>query len=183
MRDKAIGMVIVLTLISALSAFILAGVNELTDAKIKEAYRKDFLKGLTEVLPGFDNEPDREVKEYNGNKIYIGRKNGEIIGYAVQSRSAKGYAGDIVVLVGVDTKGKILGIEIIKHAETPGLGNKIENPEWKDSFKNKDVRSNIHVKKDGGEIDSFSGATISPRAVCEAVRDALKLMNEAGGEK
>lgn len=180
MKDKAIGMVVVLTLISALSALILAGANMLTESKIKEAYRQDFLKGLKVVLPGFDNEPDSEVIDFEGQKIYVGKKGGSIIGYAVQSKSAKGYSGDIVILVGADSGGKILGIEIIKHAETPGLGNKIEFKEWRDSFLGKDASSKLSVKKDGGDIDQFSGATISPRAVCEAVRTALETFKKAG---
>lgn len=180
MRDKPIAMVIVLTLISALAALILSGANMLTEAKIKEAYRQDFLKGLKVVLPGFDNEPDADVLEFDGQKIYIGKKGGQPFGYAVQSKSAKGYSGDIVILVGADTHGKILGIEIIKHAETPGLGNKIEGKEWRDAFIGKDASSNLSVKKDGGEIDQFSGATVSPRAVCEAVRNALDTFKKAG---
>ena len=183
MRGKAINMVIVLTLISALSALILSGVNEFTSEKIKAAYRQDFLKGLTSVLPAYDNEPDVEYKDFDGNRIYIARKGGQVVGYAVQTVSHKGYAGDIVVLVGADTAGKITGIEMIKHAETPGLGSRIESPEWRDTFKGMTADSKISVKKDGGDIDSFSGATISPRAVCEAVSNALKHLRQAGVTK
>jgi len=184
MKDSPIKMVIVLTLITTISALILAIVYTGTKDKIAEEYRKDFLKGLKIVLPGFDNEPDREFKELNGRKIYIGKKDGEVFGYAVQSTSPKGYAGDIVVLVGVDKKGQVLGIEILKHAETPGLGNRIEDPKWKSTFVGLDSSSNIAVKKDNGIIDEFSGATISPRAVCEAVKSALIFMeeNHVGGE-
>ena len=84
--------------------------------------------------------------------------------------------GIIAVLVGVDTHGKILGIEILHHAETPGLGNRIEDKSWKDTFIGLGKDSNIAVKKDGGDIDEFSGATISPRAVCEAVNSALDFL-------
>lgn len=183
MKDKAIGMVVVLTVISALAALILAFTYNLTKTKIDEAYRQDFLKGLQVVLPGFDNSPDKETLTVDGKTLYVGKKNGKIIGYAMQSASEKGYAGEIVVLVGVDTAGKILGIQIIKHSETPGLGNSIETDEWRNEFVGKTADSNISVKKDGGIIDSFSGATISPRAVCEAVRSALASMKKAGGQK
>jgi electron transport complex protein RnfG len=156
-------------------------VHIVTKDRIAEAYRQDFLKGLKVVLPNFDNEPDKEFKELDGRKIYIGRKGGEIFGYAVRSVSAKGYSGSIAVLVGVDTAGKILGIEILQHAETPGLGDKIEDKIWKDTFTGLDKDSNIAVKKDGGNIDGFSGATISPRAVCEAVNAALEFVGKAAG--
>lgn len=183
MKDKAIGMVIVLTLISAIAAFILAYVNNATKTRIEEAYRQDFLKGLKSVLPGFDNEPDRETMTIDGKTVYIGKKQGKVFGYAVQSSSLKGYAGEINVLVGVDINGKVTGIEIIKHSETPGLGNRIEGREWRDEFLGMTADSKIGVKKDGGDIDSFSGATISPRAVCEAVKQALVIMKKAGGQK
>lgn len=185
MKDSPFKMVIVLTVITTIAALILVTVYAGTKDRIAEAYRQDFLKGLKVVLPGFDNEPDKEFKELKGKKVYIGKKGGEIFGYAVQSASPKGYAGDIAVLVGVDTEGKILGIEIIKHAETPGLGSRIEDKGWKDTFLGLDKDSNIAVKKDGGDIDAFSGATISPRAVCEAVNSALDFLARftSGGEE
>ncbi|ADD68677.1 electron transport complex, RnfABCDGE type, G subunit [Denitrovibrio acetiphilus DSM 12809] len=176
MKNSPINMVIVLTIITAISSVILAGVYAGTKDKIAEEYRKDFLKGLKVVLPGFNNEPDIDFKEMDGKKVYVGRRDGEVFGYAVQSTSPKGYSGDITVLVGVAPKGDILGIEILKHAETPGLGNKIEDLQWKSSFVGLDQDSNISVRKDGGEIDEFSGATISPRAVCEAVNSALDFL-------
>lgn len=181
MKESPFKMVIVLTVITTIAALILAVVYSGTKDKIAEAYRQDFLKGLKVVLPGFDNEPDREFKTADGRKIYIGKKNGQVFGYAVQSSSPKGYAGEIGILVGVDTNGKILGVEILKHAETPGLGSRIEGKEWKDSFLGMDIDSKISVKKDGGDIDSFSGATISPRAVCEAVRSALEFLSKNNG--
>lgn len=176
MKNSPFMMVVVLTVITAISALILASVYAGTKDRIAEEYRKDFLKGLRVVLPGFDNEPDRDFKEMKDKRIYIGKKEGKILGYAVRAVSPKGYSGDIAVLVGVDPKGKILGIEILKHAETPGLGNKIEFPEWKALFVGLDKNSNIAVKKDGGNIDEFSGATVSPRAVCEAVNLALDFL-------
>lgn len=178
-------MVIVLTIITTISALILASVYGGTKERIALEYRKDFLKGLRVVLPGFDNEPDVDFKLIKDQKVYVGKKEGKTFGYAIQTVSPRGYSGDIVVLTGVDTAGKILGIEIIKHAETPGLGNKIEFKEWKDTFLGLGKDSNIAVKKDGGNIDEFSGATISPRAVCEAVNIGLDFMERyvVGGEQ
>lgn len=178
-------MVIVLTLIATIAALILSVVYAGTKDRIAEAYRQDFLRGLKVVLPGFDNEPDMEYREIEDRKIYIGKKGDEVFGYAVRSVSPKGYSGNIAILVGVDTEGKILGVEILQHAETPGLGNRIEDKAWKDTFVGLDKDSNIAVRKDGGNIDDFSGATISPRAVCEAVYTGLAFLNRhaVGGEK
>lgn len=184
-KDSPFMMVLVLTIIATIAGLILVTVYAGTKDRIAEAYRQDFLKGLKVVMPGFDNAPDKDVKLFKKNRIYIGKKNNKVFGYAVESVSHKGYAGDIDVLVGVDTEGKILGVQIIKHAETPGLGSRIEGKEWRDSFVGLDKNSKIEVKKDGGIIDSFSGATISPRAVCEAVRNALNILSAftAGGAK
>jgi len=185
MNAKPYMMVVVLTIIAIISSLILATVNNATKVKIAEAYRKDFLKGLQVVLPEFDNEPDREFKDVDGRKIYLAKIKGSLKGYAIKITTPKGYSGNIVVLVGVGLNGKISGIQILQHAETPGLGNKIEFPEWRDSFKNLSLKDKIFVKKDDGLIDQFSGATISPRAVCEAVREGLEFINTKviGGEK
>lgn len=181
--NNPLKMVVVLTVISALAALLLAGVYGATKQKIADAERQDFLKGLTTVLPGFDNEPDRDTLTIEGKTLYVGKKGGQVFGYAVESVTAKGYSGNIKILVGVSSEGKVLGVEVISHAETPGLGSKIEDKIWRDSFIGKTAGSNITVKKDGGEIDSFSGATISPRAVCEAVRAAIAVIGKAGGAK
>ncbi|WP_022850253.1 RnfABCDGE type electron transport complex subunit G [Limisalsivibrio acetivorans] len=179
MNQGSFKMVIVLTVIAGISSLILAFVYSMTKDKIAEEYRKDFLKGLQVVLPEFENEPDVEAVEYEGKKLYPAKQDGEIVAWAVRSVSHKGYSGDIAVLIGVNLEGEVTGIEILKHAETPGLGNKIEFPEWRASFKGLTANDNIAVKKDGGNIDEFSGATISPRAVCEAVSKGLSFMEKA----
>jgi electron transport complex protein RnfG len=171
-------MVIILTLIASLSGIILSFVHSSTKEKIAEAYRQEFLRALVKVLPKYDNEPDKDIKTVKDRTIYVAKYKGEVVGYAILSTSTKGYGGDIDVLVGVSPSGKILGIEILRHAETPGLGNKIENEEFKNKFKGLDLNDKIAVKKDGGMIDQFSGATISPRAVAEAVDLGLKFISD-----
>ena len=200
MKNNNFKMVIVLTLISVIAALILSTVYSVTKEPIAEAYRQEFVQGLKMVLPDFDNEPDREFIVIKNRKIYIAKKkcgsdvhapaiglgciaqsgedNGSIVGYAMKTSSFKGYSGLIEVLIGIDTKGKITGIEILKHAETPGLGSKIESDWFKKEFVGLTADDNIAVKKDGGKIDQFSGATISPRAVCEAVSNGLKFLKE-----
>jgi electron transport complex protein RnfG len=178
MKNNNFKMVIVLTLISIVAALILSTVYSVTKEPIAEAYRQEFVKGLTIVLPKFDNEPDREFKTVGDRKIYVAKKGDKIVGYALRASSMKGYSGLIEVLIGIDTTGKVIGIEILKHAETPGLGSKIESSWFKKEFVGLTAKDNIAVKKDGGQIDQFSGATISPRAVCEAVSSGLKFLKQ-----
>lgn len=183
MRDNNFKMVLILTIIAAFAAFVLSFVYSSTKDKIAEAYRREFLRALVKVLPKYDNEPDKDIKTIDGKDVYIAKNNGQIVAYAVKTTSSKGYGGDIDVLLGVSFDGKITGIEIIKHAETPGLGTKIESEDFKESFKGLTVNDKISVKKDGGIIDQFSGATISPRAVSEAVSLGLKFITEKVLEK
>ncbi len=178
MKNSNFKMVIILALISLIAALLLSTVYSVTKKPIEEAYRQEFIKGLKIVLPGFDNEPDREFKTIDNRKVYIAKKGGKVVGYALRSSSLNGFSGLIEVLVGVDVKGKVTGIEILKHAETPGLGSNIESDWFKKEFKGLTAADNIAVKKDGGNIDQFSGATISPRAVCEAVKSGLEFLKK-----
>jgi electron transport complex protein RnfG len=86
-------------------------------------------------------------------------------------------------MVGFDTDKKIINISVLKQKETPGLGTKIKEPKFKDQFKGKDPASfKMAVKKDGGEVDAISAATITSRAFCEAVNKAYQALLK-GGEK
>ena len=95
-----------------------------------------------------------------------------------------GYNGDIRLLIGIDTDGRVLGVRVISHRETPGLGDPIEleKSDWILGFNQKSLRQpeppGWAVKKDGGQFDQFTGATISPRAVVKAVHNTLKYFAE-----
>ena len=91
----------------------------------------------------------------------------------------RGYTGEIAVLVGAYNDNKINDVTIIKHAETPGLGDKITGAGWLAAFKGRPLGTAFRVTNDGGDIDSFSGATISPRAVSEAVTTAGQILAES----
>lgn len=173
MNKVSFKMVLILTAVAFIASLLISLVYSITKDRIEDEYRKEFLRGLVSVFPPFDNEPDSEKKNINDTVVYIAKKSNKVIAYAVKSLSKKGYGGSIEVLVGVDILGDITGIEILKHAETPGLGNKIEKVFFKDAFKGLNTLDKIAVKKDGGIIDEFSGATITPRAVCEAVEKGL----------
>ena len=117
-------------------------------------------------------------------KIYFAKKDGNVSAYAYETTAPYGYSGDIRLLVGLDPKGEILGVRVIEHHETPGLGDKIELriSNWILNFTHQSIneRNLIEwaVKKDGGKFDQFSGATITPRAVVnQTKRSALIMLN------
>jgi len=189
-------LVIVLVFVAAVSALLLAQLDTITAPKIKQS-RIDFkLKMVKKVLPPYDNDPnaDREIvpldatgtahvkvevdneRGKEGLVVYPAYKDGKLVGQAFAVTSHEGYSGDIDLLIGVDPNGAITGLEVINHAETPGLGAKIVSEQtWagKRELVGRTLADSIEVKKDGGQIDAIAGATISPRAVCKAVKAGL----------
>jgi electron transport complex protein RnfG len=187
-------LVLVLVLVAAVSALLLAQLDTITAPKIKQS-RIDFkLKMVKKVLPPYDNDPnkDREVVPVDatgtahvkveadegkeGVVVYPAYKDGKLVGRAFAVTSHEGYSGDIDLLLGVDPNGAITGLEVINHSETPGLGAKIVSEKtWpgKHELIGRTLADSIEVKKDGGQIDAIAGATISPRAVCKAVKAGL----------
>ncbi len=171
--------VLVLTVITAGAALILSLVYEQTREAVAEQHRQQILRALKAVLPPFDNQPDTEAlalvagRDRRGREItstfYPGRREAGLVGIAFNVRAPDGYSGDIDVMVGVDPEGRVLGIEILRHAETPGLGDKIREEWFKAQFRGKGPQADWRVRKDGGEFDQFTGATISARAVVGAV--------------
>ena len=168
--------------------------NALTQGPIAEAEARDLQASLAQVLPaGFaDNDLLKdtvELTDASGAKklVYLAKKNGSVAG-AVFRNSARGYSGDIVVLMGVDAEGRTLGVRVVKHTETPGLGDKIElaKAKWILSFDGKSLANlpveKWAVKKDGGVFDQFAGATITPRAVVKAVKGGLDFFAAHRGE-
>lgn len=114
--------------------------------------------------------------------LFLARKGGQPVAAALETTAPDGYSGAIQLLVGADFQGKVLGVRVIEHHETPGLGDKIELriSDWIYSFNGKVVHGPADkafaVKKDGGEFDQFTGATITPRAVVNATRRTALLM-------
>ena len=173
----------VLTLIAAVSAGVLAFVDQQTKQPIANAMKEEEMSAVKSVLPPFDNEADKdtltlkdETYEY---KFYRGRKEGEMVGVAFAVIAPNGYSGEIRVMVGVDTGGVVQGIQILDHRETPGLGAKIESADFRDQYKGKSLTDPQvwDVIKDGGTFKHITGATISSRAVTHSVARALEFYN------
>ncbi len=176
---------VLLAVVGLATSAALALANHSTADAIKAAEALDLQNSLKQVLPeGFsDNDLLKDSAEFDkgdGNPItvYRARLAGAPKG-AVFKVASRGYAGDVVCLMGVDVQGKILGVRVIKHQETPGLGDKIEiaKGNWILAFNGKSLQepdaAHWGVKKDGGIFDQFAGATITPRAVVKAVKGGL----------
>jgi electron transport complex protein RnfG len=177
-------LIIVLTCICIVSAIALAKIYDLTKEPIAHQKRLEVLRAIKTVLPPYDNEPDRDFAtlpmgvEKKGEEIkrsfYRGKKDGRLIGIAFKVTSSEGYGGTIEAMVGVLPDGTIHGVEVLSHLETPGLGAKIGEAKFKDRFKDRNLsNTKWAVKKDAGDIDSITGATISSRAVIKAIKEGL----------
>jgi electron transport complex protein RnfG len=176
-----------LGLVALFASTALASAYRATGPAITEAAQRATAASLAEVLPdGFaDNDllhDTVEIAALDGRNItaYRARKDGAVQG-VVFPVSGKGYGGAIDITMGVDRDGHITGVRVIRHNETPGLGDKIEarrNP-WIHGFTGKSLDdpapARWGVKKDGGEFDQFAGATITPRGVVAAVHQGLEL--------
>lgn len=190
-------MVICLTLVCLVCSALLGGVYILTDSKIKEEQVKKTNNAIALVFPTpesgsyFDNQPSSEkmTVAFGGDSIsvYPAKRNGETVGYAVESYSSKGFSGKIEVMVGFDMEGNIMGTSVISHAETPGLGAKMTEPAFSSQFNGKNPSSfRLAVKKDGGDVDAITASTITSRAYCDAVSRAyevFRLINNNGNSK
>ena len=188
MKDIA-RLALVLTLIAAGAGLLLSLVEAVTREPIAEQRRLETLRALKAVLPPIDNAPDADTAELTVGQdkkgrdvtrtFYRGRKGEELVGIAFTVVAPDGYSGNITVMVGIRPDGTVTGIEILNHAETPGLGSKIEEPWFKEQFEGRSLQSaDWRVKKDGGDFDQITGATISPRAVVGALRKGLEFYTE-----
>ncbi|MCA3927963.1 electron transport complex subunit RsxG [Vibrio vulnificus] len=114
---------------------------------------------------------------------YIATRNGQATAIAIESVAPDGYNGTIKIITGIDASGTVLGTRVLSHQETPGLGDKIDLrvTDWITSFTGKQLNDDNYnswkVRKDGGEFDQFTGATITPRAVVKAVRNTVEFVN------
>ncbi|MBU2279067.1 MAG: electron transport complex subunit RsxG [Gammaproteobacteria bacterium] len=177
---------------AAACVLLVASVNQLTAPKIAEQIELEKLKLLQEVLPAGAASAELlqdclvlqqpTVLFQNAAKTYRWRQNGELRAYVIETTAPDGYSGNIQLLAAITPDGTVLGVRTLSHKETPGLGDKIEmrKSSWMDSFRQKKLQSaddrRFAVKKDGGQFDQFTGATITPRAVVAAVkRTALYL--------
>lgn len=178
----------ILGLIAGLATLILLLVYAGTAEEIELRNREDQLSGLSQVLPKSAYQNDLLASQYvyqindKSYQVFIGKNHEDLISsYAVQF-TAQGFSGPITILMGLDDRFNILGVRVLEHTETPGLGDKIEiaRDNWILSFDGLSLsnrpQSSWAVAKDGGEFDQFTGATITPRAIVNEVHKTLLIM-------
>ena len=175
-------LVIVLTCISLLAALALTGVYALTKGPIELGQKEKMEKALQAVLPDYEGTVrDTIIVDADNEEIPVHLaigKDGELCGAGIETYTKKAFAGRFDLMVGFDADGAIVNTEVLKANETPGLGDNINKS--KSDFALQFNHQNpadfqLVVKKDGGDVDAITAATISSRAYCDAVQRAYDI--------
>ncbi len=162
--ENRIYAVVFLTLVVLLSVAILMSVYGVTEPKIQQAREANVKALLVSLFP--------EMTDYGfENDIYTIRCDSAIVGYALLG-NGKGYGGDIRLLVGMTADFIIKDVAVLAHTETPGLGDKVKEEAFRSQYRGLSL-DDVALSKEGGKIDAISGATISSRAVTNAVRTMM----------
>lgn len=181
---------LLLGIIALLGTSLLAAVNDLTHERIVEQEKRRVLQQLNEIVAvsSFNNDLLEDIIEIQDGTffrhsepvtVYRARMDDRPVAVLMIVTAPDGYNGDIRLLAGIDANGTVLGVRVIAHRETPGLGDPIdiEKSDWILGLTDKSLgnpeTAGWAVKRDGGEFDQFTGATISPRAVVKAVHNTL----------
>ncbi len=188
---------VVLAIFALVTALILATTNDLTYERIAQSEREAAQRALLEIIPleRHDNDMLMDVQpvpeQYwatlglkKGGNIHIARDQGQPVAAIIPAVTPDGYSGAIAMIIGVNFNGSIAGVRVVEHRETPGLGDKVDlkKSDWILSFNGKSLvnpqADDWKVKKEGGEFDQFTGATITPRAVISQVLKTLQYFND-----
>jgi len=185
-----------LAVVGALGLGGLIALRALTAERIAEQQRAATLRALAVLLPpDFDNDPQADridvvapawLGSENPQVVRRARKDGRIDALLLEAVAPDGYNGDIRLLVGVDARGRVIGVRVVEHRETPGLGDpiEIERGPWITGFDGRSLSDPAadawRVRRDGGAFDQLAGATITPRAVVGAVRRTLQFVETHG---
>lgn len=181
---------VLLGLFGIIGSALVALTWEGTAERIAQNEREALLRQITTLVPAaeIDNDMLADTREVSSTEllgadsttVYTGRKDGKAVAVVLSPVIAPdGYNGAIRLIVGVRADGRLAGVRVLSHRETPGLGDKIDirKDDWIERFTGRSLINPLpklwQVKKDGGEFDQFTGATITPRAVVKAVRKSL----------
>ena len=185
MKSTLFNMVMVLFVITLLASAGVGAVHMITEEPIAEARVKATREALKQVLPEFDETEDTALTVENlPVTVHTASEKGRVVGYAVESMTKNGFSGVIRLMVGFAPDGQILNIRVLEQAETPGLGTKMVdagNPLEKSFVGRNPAQMKLGVKKDGGDVDALTAATISSRAYVDAVSRAYKAYCEKAG--
>ncbi len=183
---------LLLLIFTAVSIFFVSLTQDSTKDQIKYNEEQLLIKRLGELVSGYNNDilQDKFSKNIHIHgvqqdiNIYPAKINEVVFAYLIEHTYPNGYNGDIRLLTGVDKDNNLLGVRVIAHKETPGLGDKIDirKSNWIDQFTGLSLsnppKSKWKVKRDGGAFDSFTGATITPRAIVSASYQVLKYFDQ-----
>ncbi|MCY6484557.1 RnfABCDGE type electron transport complex subunit G [Clostridium aestuarii] len=189
---EIISLGLTLLLITAIAGIILGGAHKITAEPIAIQQKKENDAAMQEVLPKAESFEEQDKKQLPKDGIILSVNQGiagsDVAGYAIKV-APKGYAGLIEMMVGISSEGKIEGIKILAHGETPGLGAKAPEKEFSGQYAGKSIEKNLVVVKtapaNDNEIKAITGATITSSAVTRGVNSAIEFYNEKlkGGQK
>ncbi len=189
MKSTLINMVLVLFAITAIAAASVGGVYLLTKEPIAIATENAKKEALAQVLPAFE-QTTMSALSLDGLDLEVytaTAASGEVVGYAINTATMSGFSGLFRLMVGLDTDGTVINVNVLSHSETPGLGSKMadEGNSLLMSVKDKKINDiNWGMSKNGGDIDALTAATISSVAYADAVQRAMNAYNQvAGGQK
>jgi len=180
-------MVLSLFGVCAVASGLLGFMNKITEGPIAESKAKAKLEAIQKVVPVFNNNPSEEkymiASDLGELECFPAKMDSVLVGTAISTKTNLAFSGSFSVMVGILPDGTIINTSVLEHKETPGLGTKMTEPKFKNQFMGKNPGSfKIRVKKDGGEVDAITAATISSRAFCDAVMRAFNAY-EKGGKK
>lgn len=186
MKSTLFNMVAVLFTITLVASAGVGGVNMITADAIAEAKKLAVTQAVKNVLPEFD---DSEMTELTVDeipvKVYTAVAGDEVTGYAVETMTKMGFGGAIRMMVGFSPEGEVLNVNVLEQSETPGLGTKMcdDGNALISSVQGKNPADmKLKVKKDGGDVDALTAATISSRAYVDAVARAYAAFAEVSGK-
>jgi electron transport complex protein RnfG len=185
-----------LGIFALVTAALLALTHLSTKDRIEDAKREVAKRALLEIVPLDRHNNDLLVDTVDippaywptlgieGGSVNIARNGDELVAVIVPAVAPDGYNGDIQMIIGINMDGSIAGVRVVSHNETPGLGDKVDikKDDWILGFNGKSLENpkpaGWKVKKDKGEFDQFTGATITPRAVVQQVLKTLQYYQE-----
>lgn len=189
-RQRLVGAIAIVVL-GVVAAIGLALLDRMTHAQVERNAQEWLIERLDVLVP-----QDRRDNDVIADRVfavapdllgierpvavYRARKGGQPVAAILHTTAPDGYRGPIELLVAIDASGKLIGVQVVRHRETPGLGDAFENRnrDWLPKFSGRSLddppQQRWAVRKDGGEFDGFTGATITPRAIVKGVRRSLE---------
>ncbi len=183
MKSTLLNMVLVLLAITAIASASVGGVYMLTKDPIAIAQENAKKEALEQVLPAFD-QSDMQLLTLDDLELelYTATRGGEVVGYAINTATMKGFSGLIRLMVGITVEGEVYNVNVLSHNETPGLGSKMADAENSllMSVKSKNINDvSWAMSKSGGDIEALTAATISSVAYADAMQRAMSAYNLA----